>query len=135
MLHFPTLRMSHFLKHFSIEGARELLPKLRLLFQQLHGARDQLQEDDFNLAQQLIETGGDLGGAQVISLGRALGDLHSTLGEIQKLGVQIKEIDRGLLDFPHLRDGKEVFLCWELSERNIEYWHELDTGYVGREKI
>ena len=54
---------------------------------------------------------------------------------IQKLGVQIKEIDRGLVDFPHVRDGQEVFLCWELGEEDIEYWHELDTGYVGREKL
>ena len=127
--------MGHFPKHFSVEEAREFLPQLRILFQRLHEARDRLQESDFHLAQRLIETGGDLGGAQVTSLARALGDLHCTLGGIQKLGVQIKEIDRGLVDFPHVRDGQEVFLCWELGEGDIEYWHELDTGYVGREKL
>jgi hypothetical protein len=49
--------------------------------------------------------------------------------------VVIKDFDRGLVDFPHLREGREVFLCWELDEDDIEFWHDLDTGYSGRERL
>jgi hypothetical protein len=51
------------------------------------------------------------------------------------MGVQIKDFDRGLVDFPHLRDGREVFLCWELDEDDIAFWHDIDGGYAGRERL
>jgi len=49
--------------------------------------------------------------------------------------IQLKDIDRGLIDFPSFLGGKEVFLCWELGEDDVEFWHELDTGYAGRERL
>jgi hypothetical protein len=61
--------------------------------------------------------------------------LNTQLRRIQKLGMQIKDFDRGLVDFPHLRDGREVFLCWELDEDDIDFWHEIDDGYAGRERL
>ena len=51
------------------------------------------------------------------------------------MGVQVKDFDRGLLDFPHILDGREVFLCWELDEDDIEFWHDIDAGYAGRERL
>ena len=57
------------------------------------------------------------------------------LGEFQKRDIHIKDIERGLLDFPAIIGGREVFLCWELGEDNIEFWHDLETGYGGRERI
>jgi hypothetical protein len=51
------------------------------------------------------------------------------------MGVQIKDFERGLVDFPHIRDGREVFLCWELHEGDIEFWHDIDAGYTGRERL
>ena len=50
-------------------------------------------------------------------------------------GVIIKDFDRGLVDFPHWREGREVLLCWELSEDRVRFWHDLETGYAGREPI
>ena len=64
-----------------------------------------------------------------------LQQLRSQLERVEKLGVVIKDIDRGLVDFPHLRDGREVFLCWELDEDDIEFWHDTDAGYAGRERL
>ena len=62
-------------------------------------------------------------------------DLQNTLNRIQEQGVLVKDLNRGLLDFPHLKEGREVYLCWELGEGNIEYWHEIEDGYPGRHKI
>jgi hypothetical protein len=49
--------------------------------------------------------------------------------------IQLKDLDRGLLDFPAIIGNKEVFLCWEQGEDDIEFWHDLDTGYAGREHL
>ena len=55
--------------------------------------------------------------------------------EFQSREIQIKDLERGLIDFPAIRGGREIFLCWEKDEEDIEYWHELDTGFAGREKL
>jgi hypothetical protein len=55
------------------------------------------------------------------------------LGEFERGEIQLKDIERGLIDFPAFVGGKEVFLCWEKSEADVEFWHDLDTGYAGRE--
>ncbi len=49
--------------------------------------------------------------------------------------IQLKDPQRGLIDFPAIREGREVFLCWKQDEDDIEYWHDLDAGYAGREKL
>jgi hypothetical protein len=53
----------------------------------------------------------------------------------QKREIQVKDLDRGLVDFPAYIGGKEVFLCWENGEDDIEFWHDLESGYAGREKL
>ena len=66
---------------------------------------------------------------------RLLADLDGVLREFQRREIQIKDIERGLVDFPAIIGGKEVFLCWEQDEEDIEFWHELDAGYAGRERL
>ncbi|MCX7915749.1 MAG: DUF2203 domain-containing protein [Verrucomicrobiae bacterium] len=124
-----------FQKHFTLEEARALLPKLRQLFRRLHRHRDAARELEAALGRRVRETGADLGGAEVSELIRHSAALMEAFRQIQSLGVLIKDIDRGLVDFPHLRHGEEVFLCWELNEDDIEYWHDLDAGYAGREPL
>ena len=64
-----------------------------------------------------------------------MADFRDALGEFERREILIKDIDRGLLDFPALISGKEVFLCWEKDEEDIEFWHDLETGYGGRERL
>ena len=66
---------------------------------------------------------------------RAMLAIHQGISDITSRGIQIKDLDRGLVDFPHLRNGREVFLCWELEDDDIEFWHEVDSGYAGRERL
>lgn len=127
--------MHQFNKHFTLEEARELLPLLRSIFQDAHLRRKRAQETENDLARMLTNTAGDLGGATVAALLMDLVQLNTQLQRIRKLGIQLKDFDRGLVDFPHLRDGREVFLCWELDETEIEFWHDLDAGYAGRERL
>jgi hypothetical protein len=125
---------NRFKRHFTVEEARAELPRLRLLFGQIHSARAQMLAAERALGRQL-EAGGDIGGETVVALIGALSDIYQTVGRISRRGILIKDIDRGLVDFPHWRHGEEVFLCWELEEDDIEFWHGLDAGYAGRERL
>ena len=126
---------SRYKKHFSIEEARAAIPVLRRHFTAVHRQRDRLQQADKAVAVELERTGGDLGGTKVAALLGAYQALQHGLLRISRMGVVIKDIDRGLVDFPHLRDGEEVFLCWELEEDDIEFWHDIESGYAGRERL
>ncbi len=55
--------------------------------------------------------------------------------EVAESGAIVKDLDMGLLDFPHLRDGREVYLCWRLGEERISWWHEVDAGLSGRQPL
>jgi hypothetical protein len=124
-----------FQKHFTIDEARAMLPELRSVFSDAHRRRDVVQKTDSELGKRLKETGADVGGEKVSGLLMDMLQLNTQLRRIQEMGVQIKDFDRGLIDFPHIRDGREVFLCWELDEDDIEFWHDIDCGYGGRERL
>ena len=60
---------------------------------------------------------------------------NSALVELQAMDVVLRDLDRGLVDFPSIRDGQEVFLCWEEGEDEVAYWHDLEAGYGGRRPL
>jgi len=61
--------------------------------------------------------------------------MGEVLDQIGRLGVIVKDADEGLLDFPHLREDREVFLCWKKGEKEVKFWHELNAGYKGRQPL
>lgn len=121
-------------KHYSRDEARALLPKIRRWFERLTELRSELDRHD-ELLSGLMASGVDAGGVTVNNWARNLAEIRSLLMEFYRREIQVKDLDRGLIDFPALRDGREVFLCWEQSEVDIEFWHDLDTGYGGREPL
>jgi hypothetical protein len=127
--------MNQFQKHFTLREAQMLLPELRRIFKDAHARRERARRADEKLGDLLRKTGTDVGGAPLNELLLDLQQMNAQLERVQKLGVQLKDLERGLVDFPHIRDGREVFLCWELDEDDIEFWHEIDTGYAGRERL
>ena len=62
-------------------------------------------------------------------------DIDGYIAEIQQLGVQMKGIDTGLVDFPSEVNGRTVLLCWQLGEESVQYWHEEDAGFAGRQPV
>ncbi len=123
-----------FHKHYSLEEARALLPQLRVWLDQINAQRRRMEHLDKRLGS-VTAAGDDVGGESVNQWFRAMADCKEALLEFQRRHIFIKDIDRGLVDFPALRDGREVFLCWERDEDDIEHWHELDSGFAGREPI
>jgi len=123
-----------FTKHYTREEARALLPKIRVWLDELAQTREQIHE----LEEQMIEplaNGHDLGGKTVNNWVRLLAVVRDLVEEFQSREIELKDVDRVLIDFPAFMGGKEVFLCWEKDEDDIEYWHDLDTGYAGRERL
>ena len=123
-----------FQQHYTREEARELLPQLRQWLDQLHDLQQKLEprEEQLNL---LLQRGQDAGGSIVNAWVKTVADMRDLLKEFERREIQIKDIERGLIDFPAIIGGREVFLCWEKDEADVEFWHDLDTGYAGREKI
>ena len=123
-----------FRKHYTVEEARALLPQVREWLAGLHQLRRRLKQLDDRIAQ-IMAGGADAGGEVVHSELRLIAEIQAVLVKFQEREIQIKDIDRGLIDFPAIIAGKEAFLCWEQDEDDIEFWHDLDSGYAGRERL
>ncbi len=121
-------------KHYTRDEARALLPQVRQWLARLNELRRIVEHSDRRLGN-LAKSGHDAGGEFVNAWIHALANLQEVLREFQRREIQIKDPDRGLVDFPALLDGNEVFLCWEQDEHDIEFWHDLDAGYAGRERL
>ena len=127
--------MTHqFRIHYTVTEARALLPQIRAWLDQVNEARQRMEKCDRRLSQ-LVAGGNDAGGDLVNNWVRALADIKQSLLEFQKREIQIKDIERGLIDFPAFIGGREVFLWWEQDEEDIEFWHDLEAGYAGRERL
>lgn len=124
----------HFKKHYTVEEARALLPEIRQWLGELNQLRQRVEQLE-NRLEHIVSGGGDAGGDSVNELIRGLCGIRRLLLKFHVREIQIKDLERGLIDFPAIVAGREVFLCWEQDEDDIEYWHDLDTGYAGREKL
>jgi len=121
-------------RHFTREEANALLPRLTELLDRLREAKDELTDAEAHeaLAEAAPSNGGGAEGRQV---GIAFLEVRRLLETIEQSGIVLRDIDRGLVDFPALLDGREVYLCWELGEDDVGHWHDLDGGYGGREPL
>ncbi len=127
--------MEHrFEKHYTREEASALLPQIRKWLEQLNRQREDLQRYEKRLSG-LAADGQDIGGETVNEWIRALASTQEILAEFQRRQIFIKDLSRGLIDFPAIIGGKEVFLCWESDEDDVEFWHDLETGFGGRERL
>ena len=123
-----------FYKHYTLDQARALLPQIRQWLKQMMDLRGVLEEHDKKV-EALMEPGCDVGGPLVNRWVEVMGNIKEVLLEFHRREIQIKDLDRGLIDFPAVIGGREVFLCWEQDEEDIEFWHDLDAGYAGRERL
>ena len=123
-----------FRKHYTLEEARALLPHVRQWLTELNGSRDKVTQLDQRLSQ-VMAAGHDAGGRMVDDWIRHLAAIKRVLDRFKTREIQIKDLDRGLIDFPAVLGGREVFFCWEQDEEDIEFWHDLDAGYAGRERL
>ncbi|HET8781713.1 MAG TPA: DUF2203 domain-containing protein [Pyrinomonadaceae bacterium] len=122
------------MKLFTIQEANALLPSVRTILAKIQRAHRRLSQyrDEARKAAEAAEQGGG-GIEQGVAYAAILTELTSEMSELDTLGVQLKDFERGLIDFPSLRDGRVVLLCWQLGEGDeLEWWHDVDAGFAGR---
>lgn len=135
--------MDYEAKYFTLEEAQSLLPVLEALLKRGIDAKrslEAIQEEVQALSRRIFLAGGMLLDVEEAGRRRAALDSHmqqakDSLSEIEAIGVQVKDLDTGLLDFPCLLDGEVVLLCWKMGEVRIEFWHTLDAGFRGRQPV
>ncbi len=121
-------------RHFTVEEANASLAWIVKRVEEIKEARDRLAEPDAHEA--LAEAAPANGGGEPARVvGEAFRDVRRLLVELQATGVVLRDLDRGLVDFPAVMDGREVYLCWELGEDEVTHWHDLESGFGGRQPL
>jgi hypothetical protein len=127
---------------FTQDEARALLPEVRRHAERLVAGRADQLAAQARLAEITAAASGNghgLDGELLVTLrdeiARAESELASALSALHALGVVVKDLDAGLVDFPALRDGEDVYLCWQLGEEDVAWWHGLEEGFRGRKPL
>ena len=121
-------------RHYSLEEASALLEPLTELIGRMRSARDRLGDAEARAA--LAAASGSNGGGQP---GRTVSEgfleLRDAMIWLRDREIVLRDLDRGLVDFPALRDSTEIYLCWQEGEDEIAFWHEPEAGFAGRRAL
>jgi hypothetical protein len=122
-------------RHYTVEEAMGARGAVADLLSVMREARERLTDSEVREA--LAEAApGNGGGAPGRQVSEAFLALRAAAARLQAMEVVLRDLDRGLVDFPALLDGREAYLCWvEAEEDEIAFWHDLDAGYTGRRPL
>jgi len=126
-------------RYFTVEEARALVPRLRAILVALQAEKRELDRE-LNELRRIAPLAFLNGNAQklqaheerITTLARSI---REKVRAIHEMGVEVKDLDMGLVDFPSLREGREIYLCWKIDEPTVAFWHDLDTGFRGRRPL
>lgn len=126
---------------FTVHEANELLPTLTAVLKDLIVKREKVQVRRRELA--VLEVKARSNGRESAStalqaresLENLLAEMNEQVDQITSMGCQLKDLAQGLIDFPAIRDGREVYLCWKLGEDRVAYWHEQEVGFADRKPL
>jgi len=132
-------------KFFTLDEANDLVPHLESMFSRIFGLNDVLKKMNIDIKDLF-----DIWGNEIME-GRnpdhflylerlqkqdsLMSAIKNEVAQIQALGLEVKDIKNGLVDFLHDNDGEIVFLCWRYGEKRVQYWHPCDGGFTGRRRI
>ena len=127
---------------FTPDEANAALADVRPLAEQMVEAKralNEAQEQSDDAARSISGNGGGIPPAELAALHEQLEqrttEVAAIVDELHELGVQVKDLDSGLVDFPSRRDGEQVLLCWRLGEDEVAFWHGLEDGFAGRQPL
>ena len=125
------------MKLFTIEEANSLLSSVRPIVKSIQRSHRRL--NSFQTAAKRAAEGAESGGGGMIQgpqYARLLIQLSFGAGQLESLGVQLKDYTQGLIDFPSMREGRVVLLCWKADEGDqVEWWHDVEDGFAGRQPL
>ncbi len=127
---------------FTYDEANDLVPWMEERFAAMQPLRDELVDQQENLLGLLRRrrSNGHSSSEQEIAdaenvVTRLTRQLQDAVKEITDRGIEVRDIGRGLVDFPHNREGETVYLCWQRGEPSIDWWHPTNTGFAGRRRL
>jgi hypothetical protein len=130
-------------RYFNRREAEELLPMIEKCLEEARACKQKVEACDLDIsrtAARIMVLGGSIPPFASLAETRAQRErsvttLQEQVNRIQQTGCVVKDLDEGLVDFPSLMEGEEVFLCWKLGEERILYWHGLEEGFAGRKPL
>lgn len=120
---------------FTRSEAASLLPRLRPILEELReewGRIKELNPEIQKAREKAMLDGFSPRGVEYVE---SVSHLLLLMQQVRDMGVLVKDLDKGLIDFPYLKDDRVVYLCWHLGEESIEFWHEVEGGFAGREPL
>ena len=122
-------------RYFTLPEANETLVSIRLWMDEVQTIRREILVHQPEIWSVMEKSAGNGGNPTLSRMVKTFDRLDALIHNIQDAGVIIKDINTGLLDFPAIKDEREVYLCWKHGEGNIAYWHEIEDGFAGRQSI
>ena len=122
-------------QYFTLQEANDALNIIRPLMDEVQVIRQKILENQPEAWPAIEKSAGNGGNRALSNLVQDFEKLDALVHQIQDTGAQIKDINTGLLDFSALKNGREVYLCWQHGEDDIQYWHEIEAGFAGRQPI
>jgi hypothetical protein len=122
-------------RYFTLEEATETLETIRPMMEEVVRISQKVIASQPEIWPALERSAGNGGNATLSKLVWDFEKLDNLLHGVQDTGAVVKDMASGLLDFPAIRNGQEVYLCWKVGEDRIEYWHEVEAGFAGRQSI
>ena len=122
-------------RYFTLQKASETLDLIRPLMDEVQRIRQKILENQPEAWPAIEKSVGNGGNRALSNMVQDFEKLEALVHRIQEMDVLIKDVNLGLLDFPALRDGGEVYLCWQYGEGEIAFWHEVEAGFAGRQPI
>ena len=122
-------------QYFTLEEANKALKVVRPLMEEVQEIRQKILENQPEAWPAIEKSAGNGGNRALSDMVHDFERFDALIHQIQNTGAQIKDINTGLLDFSALKDGREVYLCWQYGEEDIAFWHEVEAGFAGRQPI
>jgi hypothetical protein len=128
--------------YFTVPEANAMLPRISPIMEQVQEWRRDmaaLRSRVEEITPQPRRNGHSAKAAQLLDDGRRLREvrdrINAAVERVVSMGVEVKDLDTGLVDFPSLREGREIYLCWRIGEQSVDHWHEVDSGFQGRQPL
>ncbi len=128
--------------YFSVPEANAMLPRIAPILEQVQEWRREmalLRSRVDEITPQPRRNGHANKAAELLHDGRRLREfrdrINAAIEQVVGMGVEVKDLDTGLVDFPSMREGREIYLCWRLGEQSVDHWHEVDAGFQGRHPL
>jgi hypothetical protein len=128
-------RRKPFRRYFTVAEANALLPELSVKLLRLQAMLQRLREEYEEKENELFQRAQSNGKLPEWEPSTIAPEIHKAVDELHQMGVLLRDIEQGIVDFPHLREGREVLLCWRLGEKRVEYYHELDASFRERKPL